>query len=205
MSKKRLITFGCSYPYGQTLPDCIGNDITSPGKTPSNLSYPSLIAKKLDRTNINLAVPGSSNKSISYRVQKFNFEIDDIVLLCWTHSERSCIIEHNTASIIGPWCPDKKSKTFYKYFNTNEEIEFNNKIFISWANYYLAQRVSRIVNTRPFAFLSDVNIDLSSENVNFLDKTINDYTVDYAADNSHPGVKSHQDFANYILTVLEKN
>lgn len=206
MIKKRLVTFGCSYPFGQGLPDCIGdNSKYAPGPNPSHQSFPALIAKKINRENINLSVPGSSNKSIVYRLQKFNFEIDDIVILHWTHSERSCIIDNNTAHIIGPWCPDKRSKIFYKQFNTDEEIEFNNKLFVSWANYYLAQKVSQVINTKPFSFLSNINTDFKSDNVEFLDKTINDYTIDYAADDSHPGIKSHRVYADYIASKLEKN
>lgn len=205
MNKKRFVTFGCSYPFGQGLPDCIGEDSDlAPGRYPSHQSFPALIAKKLGRININLSKPGSSNKEMIYRLQKFNFENHDIVLLHWTHSERSCILDNNEASIIGPWCNDKKSKIFYKHFSTNDEIEFNNKLFVSWANYHLAQKVFQIINTKPFSFLSKIDTDFKSDNVDFLDKTINDYTVDYGSDNSHPGVKSHRLYAEYILNKLEE-
>jgi hypothetical protein len=205
MIKKRLITFGCSYPFGQGLPDCIGRNNNEPGKTASHQAFPALIANAIDRENINLSVPGSSNKAMVYRLQKFKFEISDIVLLNWTHAERSCVINNNTASIIGPWCPDKKSKIFYKQFSTNEEIEFNNKIFISWTNYYLAQCVTQIINTKPFNYTGNTASNFKSNNVEFLDNTINDYRTDHAADGSHPGIKSHQAYADYILTVLERN
>jgi hypothetical protein len=205
MNKKRFITFGCSYPFGQGLPDCIGNSSKyAPGLYPSKYSFAALISKDLDMQNVNLSRPGSSNKEIAYKVNKFAFEKDDIVLLHWTHSERSCVLNSYEPSIIGPWCTDKKSKLFYKHFNTNEEIDFNNKILISWANYYLAQKVSKIINTKPFSFLSNVNIDFKSENVEFLNKTINDYTIDYGADDAHPGVKSHRDFAKYICNEIKE-
>ena len=78
MNKKRLVTFGCSYPFGQGLPDCIGhNSIYAPGPNPSLYAFPSLIAKQIGVENINLARPGASNKEIVYKVQQFQFERDD--------------------------------------------------------------------------------------------------------------------------------
>jgi len=204
MNKKRLVTFGCSYPFGHGLPDCIGNDNNSPGKNPSNYSFPALLAKHLEMENINLSKPGSSNKEISYRIQQFEFNKDDIVILHWTHSERSCIIDNKNVNIIGPWCPDKRSKTFYKLFSTNDDIIFNTKLYLSWANLYLKTKVKKVINTKPFTFLSNLDIDFNTEEFYLLDKTINDFTIDYAIDKQHPGIKSHKSFADYVASKLEK-
>jgi hypothetical protein len=198
MNKKRLITFGCSYPFGHGLPDCIGKDNVSPGKDPSNFAFPQLISNYLNRTNVNLSRPGSSNKEMIFRIQQFDFDKDDIVILHWTHSERSCVIDNENVNIIGHWCPDKRSKTFYKLFATNDDIVFNTKLYLSWANLYLKSKVKTTINTKPFTFLSNLDVDFSTDECSLLDKTINDFTIDYAIDNLHPGIKSHKSYAEYL-------
>lgn len=202
MNKKRLIVFGCSYTFGHGLPDCIGEDKSSPGKYPSKYVYPSLIAKKLGRKAINLSRPGSSNREICYNILNFNFEKDDIVILAWTHSERSMLLDENETEkphIIGPWCPDKKSKLFYKHFYTNPDEIFITEILYSWSNYFLLNKVEKIINIPPFLNYSRNKIELEKYNFLKTDKTILDFQIDFAADNRHPGVESNQNFASYII------
>ena len=54
----RLITFGCSYTYGQSLPDCVNMPITDLiSFTPSQLGWPKLVADKLGVELISQGVP----------------------------------------------------------------------------------------------------------------------------------------------------
>jgi hypothetical protein len=198
---KRIIAFGCSYAFGHGLPDCIGKDTLSPGKYPSKYAYPSIISQKLDRQLINLSEPGSSNKEICYRILNFDFEKDDIVILSWSHTERSMIVqdEQNIKNqILGPWCSDKKSKLFYKHFYTTREDLFITELYYTWANYHLTNKVEKIINTPPLFNFSN-NINLKKYEFIISDKSILELTIDAALDNAHPGVESHKTFAFYLL------
>lgn len=200
MSEHRLIAFGCSYTFGHGLPDCIGSDIMAPGLMPSQYAYPSLIATVTNRRIINLSRPGSSNKEIAYRIQNFKFNKSDMVLLSWTHSERSMIaLENSESHILGPWCPDKKSKLYYKHFYNVEEERFTTELYYSWANLFLLNKVYKVINTPPFMVHSNNFIDIKKYNFLLSEKTILDFKVDEAGDGKHPGIRSNQNFASYII------
>jgi hypothetical protein len=197
-SKKRLITFGCSYPYGHGLPDCYNAETHSYGKLPSKLSYPFLYSKELGIECINMSRPGSSIKEMCYNISRFSFQQDDIVLLAWTHTQRSCIIKKDIPHILGHWCPDKESKYYYKFFYTNLDEEVNTKIYIEWANLKLAK--NKVINLPPIVHhREDYNFDID---VNFLGKNIDQFSIDIAVDNVHPGVKSHELYTKYLLEQL---
>ena len=112
----RLVTFGCSYPYGHGLPDCFdGNG--GYGIEPSKFSFPELISCRYNFKNINLSRPGISNKGLIHKLQKFAFRKNDICLLAWTHVDRNSVItEDDDIKFIGPWQSDKLSTRYYKYF-----------------------------------------------------------------------------------------
>jgi hypothetical protein len=85
----RLIAFGCSFTYGQGLPDCkIGENWSDFANTPSLLSWPFLLGKKLDIPTINKGVPGASNTEILYHILNFEFEPRDKVVIMWSLPNR---------------------------------------------------------------------------------------------------------------------
>lgn len=67
---KKLIAHGCSFTYGDELPD-------------TNLSWPVVLAKKLNTQCTNLGVPGYSNDSILDDLIKADLS-DAFVIVCWT-------------------------------------------------------------------------------------------------------------------------
>lgn len=81
MSMSRLITFGCSYTYGQGLPDCENTVINTGIKkfyvnssAPSKQGWPSILSKRLDLELVNISAPGllSNNQTANllYEVLK---------------------------------------------------------------------------------------------------------------------------------------
>lgn len=197
MNDLRLVTFGCSYAFGQCLPDCTSfNDLDL---QPSKHAYPSVISRKMRRLNVNKSRPGASNKEITYNIQNFNFMETDIVLIGWTHSNRSAIIKHNEITRIGSWIPEKLSKLYYKFFYTAQEDFFNTKLYYSWANYYLKDKVSKVINIKPIMTDRKMYINFEQDGVVLVNRTLLDYRVDRALDNRHPGMTSHRKYAKYLL------
>ena len=89
----RLLAFGCSHTYGESLPDCLPpKGFVAPMPPPSQFAWPNLLAKKLNRECVNLASCGASNKQIHYNIVNTNFENDDLVLVLWTQHSRSCFM-----------------------------------------------------------------------------------------------------------------
>lgn len=197
----RLVTFGCSYAFGHGLQDCIQSDMISPGATPSKFTFSEIIASSLKIPHVNMAKPGSSNKQIAHSIKNFNFHKNDLVIVSWSHAERSAIIKQdNTVHIIGPWCPDKQSKLYYKHFYNISEENFNTEVLYAWSNFILLEKSVKVINTPPMVHYSNNNIDLQKYNFLITEKTIMDFKIDKALDGVHPGVKTHKIFAEYLLT-----
>jgi len=67
---KKIVTFGCSVTYGHGLPDChIAPDM--PGKSPSKLAWPSLVANQANVQLSNQGKCGASNLEILYNILKY--------------------------------------------------------------------------------------------------------------------------------------
>lgn len=79
---RKLITHGCSFTYGYELPD-------------PSLSWPFVLAKKLDMECTNLGVPGYSNDEILEDLLKADLS-DSLVIVCWT----TYIRQNKPASLI---------------------------------------------------------------------------------------------------------
>jgi hypothetical protein len=71
--KRRLVTFGCSFTYGQGLPDC-----PTGVEAPSQYSWPYLLSSQLDRQLVNRGIPGASNLQILNEILNFEFEETDL-------------------------------------------------------------------------------------------------------------------------------
>jgi len=89
----RIITFGCSNTYGDSLPDVVGIE---GGKTPpSKYSWPSVLEKLLNVPVINKAKGGASNKHIWHIIlnNKDFFKPDDTVIILWSYFDRYCMFQ----------------------------------------------------------------------------------------------------------------
>jgi len=203
MRYDRIVTFGCSIPFGHGLVDCIQEDMNSPGKFPSNFSYPALLAQKLNIVNLNLSRTGSSIKEACYNIYNFKFSKNDLVLASWSFTERTCIIEDDTdPHIIGTWCPDNRSKLYYKNFYTKSEEQYNTEMNVQWANLYLNSLGVDLINIPVQTDFFDVfkfrNLKI------YATETINsgDFFVDHALDIKHPGEQSHIGYSDYLYNKV---
>ena len=96
----RILAIGDSFTYGSELPDasCTLTPIPSTViyNCPSNLAWPSLLAKQLNGTANNLGLPGGSNSRIfRLAISECTKRQYDLVICAWTHLARLDITHHN--------------------------------------------------------------------------------------------------------------
>jgi hypothetical protein len=193
----RIIAFGCSYTYGHGLSDCLDDDKITQGLTHSNLAYPSILAEKLNCDYINLGKSGNSNKEIWYDVVNFDFQKNDIAVITWTYFSRFCIIKDNSIKRINPWLED--SKSYYMNYSNRHDMIVDFYSRMNHINFYLAS-----MDIKNYNFVIeelDKNIpSWSTTNVLGLFEMI-----DKADDNCHPGIDSHNKFADKIYNEVIKS
>jgi len=207
----RLVTFGCSYPYGHGLKDCYNSKDKGYGPTPSNFAFPGLIAQHCNFQDVNLSRPGISNKGIVHKIMQFDFVKGDICLLAWTHVDRtSQITKDDDIVFIGPWQTDSLSKSYYKYFYEHYDNLWNTKLYINYANLYLKNKGVQVINIQGYNASEHIEWkELVDKDMIMTYENVHSEPLDRALDNAHPGEKTHKRFAEYMLVrygyILRKN
>ena len=219
---KRLIAAGCSLTYGHGLPDCVDRyDQKHPGPEPSKMAWPGLLADQLNRACINLSRPGSSNKQIWHTLLNFNFEPDDIVIVYWSFIYRHCsLVSANNVKQILVNTMEKTDKLYYKHIFTEYDSVLDFYLRIRDVDAYIrSQDVEKIIHmtVENLNYLNTwykINYKKQLPNIkssfsqtpnitktkSILDKR--NICVDLALDDVHPGVRSHQLFADQLLSIL---
>jgi len=211
----RLLAFGCSNTYGESLPD---NHHLPFNTQPSRYAWPAVLASLTERTCVNLGKGGTSNKKICYDIQNFQYEKDDLVVILWTYHNRSCILNEDKDKIIrlihsdiGRWTaplpagtPQKITKLYYKMFENEYDSWYDMYCRINLAKSYLDS-----IDIRHHHFLTGdyQQTDLGEpvwNNVSFatIDMPLH-CKKDRALDNLHPGIESHKSIANEIYANLK--
>jgi hypothetical protein len=109
----KLKSFGCSFVYGSDLAD-------STDQHPSQMTWPSLIAKKLGLEYECWARPGQGNFKIYCDILAHSNQ-DSICLINWTWIDRMDYVDHNeTWQTLRP-ADENKLQTFY-YQNIHSQI-----------------------------------------------------------------------------------
>jgi len=195
---ERLIAFGCSLTYGHGLSDC-HIPPNHPGENPSALSWPSILAKKMNRICINESSPGASNKRIWNDIIKFSYRPNDIVFVLWSFPDRTAIIRKTEVESIGPWT----GHTFYKDLYDQHDMELMSKLFINHANNFL-----NVKNIEAY------NLVFNKQAIKFL--TLEGSTIDHipiyleqlkkknplALDMRHPGHECQEIYSEEILQYI---
>lgn len=189
----RVIAFGCSYTYGHGLSDCLDNN-GLPGPLPSKLAYPSLLASKLNYDCINLGKSGNSNKEIWNDILNFSFQQGDVAIITWTYYSRFCIIKDKQIKRINPW--NNEDKIFYMNYSNRHDMITDFYGRLNHISFYLdsigIQNYNYVIED-----LESIKPIWNTSNILGVFKKI-----DEADDLCHPGVKSHQSFANDIFTQI---
>jgi hypothetical protein len=208
----RLIAFGCSLTYGHGLPDCWDPVEQQPLDKSSSFAWPEVVAKNLNLTCINTSFPGASNKEILFKIQNFNFNPDDIVVILWTFPGRSCIIQNSNDVIVNnkfdntvfkriiPNSNDHDSKGFYISYDDVDAL-VDSYTRIEYANLYFKSRGIKafhfITEERLVANFSWFTTKLEVTYMSEIKKHL-----PLALDDQHPGKHAHYKFAEEVIAII---
>jgi len=207
MKKNRLITFGCSYTYGQGLPDCENIPIINLHRLkPSQMGWPTLVSNYLDLDLVNMSHPGSSNFEILYSILEFNFQPNDTVVIMWSHYLRDLFFTRWFKSLIfrrrlGLW---KKTTIARRWIDQMSERDYAMKtwIYMHHAGLHLENLNLKYIHYPAApdeleAYPSIVELkNLYTHGIIFVDKSL---------DNIHPGIQSQKIMADEIYKILNED
>lgn len=189
----RLVTFGCSLTYGDSLID-------------NKLAWPYLTAKHLNIHCDNQAQRGISNHKILYNILNYKFNVDDIVVIMWTYVTREMRLQiDGTSELFGPWDKGGIERPWVEFA---EPYDYSVKTLI---NIHHAKLHLNSLNMRHIHFKADNSTELpiAMDKCTFIDNVFDlDVSkvdpVDYGLDNSHPGPKTHQLFSLTVSDLIQE-
>ena len=222
----RLVTFGCSNTAGEGLDDAITTGNPGQPDRPSMFAWPQLLADQMNLENINMAQGGSSNKQITWTIQNFDFQKDDVVVIMWSMPNRWCLItdNRNTDNLpklnkIGPWKVRKKikfAKTTSDYYYKHLYNEFDSLVDTYTRIDYVSNMLNNLSIKNFHAMCRDDEFpdwkysekilrknQFKWQTTEFLQTTIDNSTIDIAPDDDHPGYASHRLIAEKIHKEIE--
>lgn len=217
-TKNRLVAFGCSYTYGEGLPDCLDtfNNPNTPMPQPSQLSWASVLAEKLNLECLNKAVCGASNKEIQHTILGEKLHKDDTVVILWTHNDRSCILkpDGNPDQFIPSYTEKRRgnppgrrdlNKLYYYYFWDEYNTKCETFVAIDHTYRYLTGLGIKVYN---FTLRREKN-KISSELKNlptWFSVPLTNFSVidDIAPDGTHPGIAASADMAEQAYAIIKE-
>lgn len=208
-SYTRLVAFGCSITYGHGLHDCVVNKC-EPGKSPSKYAWPQLVADQLGIMVDNQSKPGASNLEILHRILNYKFKERDYVTVMWTYPDRDYIFGNKNlitrkqlGTQLGSW---QTGPILDSWLSVHTESDLATR---SWLNVHHANLFLNSINVPVYNFFVSLKY-LKKYKPLFVDVPYSDIKVnklediDRAADNLHPGIKSHTAIANAVIKVFSK-
>jgi hypothetical protein len=199
-----LVAFGCSITYGHGLPDCFSPP-SGPGPTPSNLAWPSLLGKKLEKSMVvNNADPGASNLQILWKILNYKFQPEDMCVVHWSYFDRLDVVRLDLDSST---THRLELEDFDKNFLSRPGYSNHNAI----RNFLMIHHAALFLEDKgiPYFFLDRISLHAGNKFPEHLkpkgyDNTQFDqyFKIDLALDNAHPGIKSQEKIANYIHSKL---
>ena len=208
MEFNRLVAFGCSLTYGTSL-----DDIHPSNEQASKLAWPQILG---DLSNIpvdNQSEPGASNKEIAHQILNYNFNPMDIVVTCWSFSDRFCIIREDNLLRLGIWHANPNnsvsdeserekqqvSTAFFTHIHDEYDMSLNQHYCIHYTNLFLN---SKKIKNYHLITRNNLLKDYKFFDTPMLTKT--DYLKliianPLALDNNHPGKQAHKLLAHEIF------
>jgi hypothetical protein len=195
----RLVVFGCSHTEGQFLPGwkaAIGDSST----VYSPHSWASLLGAHLNVPVDNMGRGGNSNHEILIDVLNYNFQPDDLAVICWSYPERAILFSTSTLRQLerSRDLLDRDSNDLFYRAHDLYDLEVRTVEHINYANLYLSsKRVNYQMSWIQKVEVNNTNIR-TPDTSNFPFFKI----VDLGTDNNHPGVLSHAKFFDQIVKTL---
>ena len=205
----KILALGCSFTYGNELPDC---DLVN--NNPSKQVWANLIAERFDAELVNMSRPGGSNSRNFRLAIRESVKDYDLILCQWSDINRLDLRANGTELQINassehymkiyPWLVD-----FYKH---HVEMEHN---WIFWMSLVIALQNHFRINNQKYIFLSmnsphySIHYptkypELVSQLImdNFIGFDVNegmvDWQGDYKSSGGHPLESGHQIIANKV-------
>lgn len=196
---KRLVAYGCSWTFGEYLPDCNDpDDNRRRSGNPSKLGWPNILANKLSIDNVvNKGFCGASNKLIWKKILDTNLFKDDLVVIFWSYIERTTFFSNVKNINVQPASKGKLAKIYYRYLYDDQDSIIDANLRIHHIDTILKQKNIDVyhVNINPYSY-----INLEWNTAKILDINLLDIRNKHprALDNQHPGIKAHQEFAERV-------
>lgn len=200
----RLIAFGCSFTYGQSMPDCFkGKDIHIPADEPSKFAWPAVLSNMLGVECVNQSKCGASNLEILYRILDFKFKKDDIVVIMWSMPDRDLFFRQIWGPFrqLGVWMSDRLAK---KWITSVDEYDYIQR---AWIYMHHADLYLKTLNIQYIHYPAHVpKIESLLSNIIIDNLHLNGQVVcDYALDGIHSGIESHKQTAIIIFNILHEH
>ena len=207
----RLVAFGCSHTYGESLPDCLSGQPMPP---PSRFAWPYLLAQRLSLECVNHAECGASNKEIHNKIVNTPIQKNDTVCILWTHTDRTCFLTKDYPLQFMPSYAKKRkhhvkkrwqlNNMYYGFLHTEENAQFETQLSIDHTyryfkdlnitNYHFTfdrkeKPISSVLQKKPSWFSASLhNLEL---------------LPDYGKDGEHPGLQAHHNLTTQIYEIIK--
>ena len=217
----RLISYGCSYTFGEGLKDCWipegsiidGRRGPAPGPRPSNYAWPKYLSNMMRCDLLNLGKGGCSNKFIWHSIMNTEFQPDDFVVILWTYFPRNCFFEHEKKwKRVIPADTENKfltrehrrlAKYYYSMIHQDYDAVMENYLKINFSKNYLDS-----LGIRNYHFTLERNmkipIPIPQWNQVQLELLKLNFDLPLAADNKHPGELAQKEMAHTIYDFIHK-
>lgn len=208
-------SFGCSFVWGTEL-----SDITAKNKKFSNLTWPALIADKLQIPYQCYARPGAGNLFVLQSLLNQANDPADLYIINWTYHGRFDYVysqgEKTTSSwhSILPWDTNDRAEYYYRNFHSEFTDKLQNLIWIATAVSALTELGAKFCMTYMDSELLDDRWNVTPgmtklqqkirphlnqfDNMNFVDwAKANNYAIGPVG--NHPLEAAHSAAAEYLL------
>jgi phospholipase/lecithinase/hemolysin len=221
----RLLSFGCSFIFGNELADDGRDGLWA---TASQLTWPAHLARELGRSYHCHARAGSGNLQIMEQIldQATNSDSEDFFVVGWSWTDRfdyypatPTDLSRSPWRTIMPIDDNKVAEVYYKYLHSEYRDKLTNLVYVKTAIDALTQRRIPFVMTYMDSLMFDQQWHTTQatsqlqqqivphmttfEGQNFLDwSRSHNYPV---TELWHPLEQAHQAAAQYIFDILNRN
>ena len=219
-----LGAFGDSFLFGSDLSDIQDQD-SKQWFFPSKLTYPALLADKLNFQYYCTALPAQGNKVIADDILRAvaHHGNNMLYIINWSWIDRFEYMGHGRPGECAGWCStlpgnsDRNSEFYYKNFHSDIDCKLTNLMFIHTALNCLLEKDCVFIMTYMDELLFDKTWHCPPS-VEYLQNSIQDFTTNYEgqnflnwakdnyypiSNNWHPLEESHQKASEYWLPKVK--
>lgn len=200
----RLVAFGCSFTYGQSMPICSASSRGSDAESqPSMLAWPAVLAHMMNVECANHSTCGASNLEILYTILNFEFKKSDIVVIMWSLPQRDLFFKRWGTPFrqLGAWMTDRVAK---KWIMSSDEYDYTQR---TWMHMHHADLYLKMLDVKYIHYPAvPPRVASSLKNLTISNLYLSGQAhCDTAGDHSHPGINSHKQTAAMIFNILNEH